>query len=311
MYDIIGDIHGHADELAELLERLGYDRRRGHYSHPDRKAVFVGDFIDRGPKILEVLQIVRPMIDTGSAHAVMGNHEFNAIAYHTPDPDNDGKFLREHNDKNDRQHAETMRQLSVEELRESIEWFRSLPMWLELDGIRVVHACWDIGSINVIQRSLDEHGRDSVTFMQSATRKSSPLFRAVEDVLKGKELSLPDGISFKDKDGHERTEVRIKWFEHPAGKTFSEYALPAIDGVPNEAVPESAWKHVTQFDYANRPVFIGHYWLKADHPALLARNVACVDYSVANGGSLCAYRWDGETELSDGKFVWVDARNRP
>jgi len=56
VYDIIGDIHGYADELTELLERLGYDRRRGHYSHPDRKAVFVGDFIDRGPQILEVLQ---------------------------------------------------------------------------------------------------------------------------------------------------------------------------------------------------------------------------------------------------------------
>lgn len=51
MYDLIGDIHGHAAELISLLELLGYDRHRGYYSHPARKAVFVGDFIDRGPQI--------------------------------------------------------------------------------------------------------------------------------------------------------------------------------------------------------------------------------------------------------------------
>jgi hypothetical protein len=43
-----------------------------------------------------------------------------------------------------------------------------------------------------------------------------------------------------------------------------------------------------------KPVFIGHSWLSAQRPALLADNVACLDYSVAKGGFLCAYRWDGE-----------------
>ena len=55
------------DELLHLLELLGYDRRKGHYSHPTRKAVFVGDFIDRGPQKREVLQFVRPMVESGSA----------------------------------------------------------------------------------------------------------------------------------------------------------------------------------------------------------------------------------------------------
>jgi hypothetical protein len=309
VYDIIGDIHGHADELFQLLELMGYDRRRGHYSHPDRKAVFVGDFIDRGPQILEVLQTVRPMIETGSAYAVMGNHEFNAIAYHTSDPDHDGKFLRDHNEKNDRQHAETMRQLSDDELREFIEWFRSLPMWLEIDGIRVVHACWDDKSIDVIKKSHDEYGDVSTAFMQSATRKSSPLFRAVEDILKGKELPLPNGINYADKEGQVRTEVRARWFEDFSGKTFEQYTLPAVDGVPNEPVPDSASERITPYAPDEMPVFIGHYWLNAEHPSRLAHNVACVDYSVANGGSLCAYRWDGETELDDEKFVWVKARH--
>ena len=40
-----------------------------------------------------------------------------------------------------------------------------------------------------------------------------------------------------------------------------------------------------------KPVFVGHYWLSADRPEILADNVACLDFSVAKGGFLCAYRW--------------------
>jgi len=59
MIDLIGDIHGHADKLEELLLKLGYTKNRGAFSHPDRKVLFVGDYIDRGPKIKETLQIVK------------------------------------------------------------------------------------------------------------------------------------------------------------------------------------------------------------------------------------------------------------
>ena len=60
MYDIIGDIHGHAHELEILLQKLGYQKQHGIYSHPlKRQVIFVGDFIDRGPQIRETLQLVR------------------------------------------------------------------------------------------------------------------------------------------------------------------------------------------------------------------------------------------------------------
>jgi hypothetical protein len=52
-----------------------------------------------------------------------------------------------------------------------------------------------------------------------------------------------------------------------------------------------------------KPVFIGHYWLSASKPEILADNVACLDYSVAKGGFLCAYRWQGEQRLSNDHFV--------
>jgi hypothetical protein len=57
-------------------------------------------------------------------------------------------------------------------------------------------------------------------------------------------------------------------------------------------------------ELSGKPVFVGHYWLSGRQPQLLRRNIACVDWSVAKGGFLRAYRWDGEQELDAGKFIW-------
>ncbi|HEX7333072.1 MAG TPA: polynucleotide kinase-phosphatase [Pyrinomonadaceae bacterium] len=76
-FDIIGDVHGCFDELAALLTRLGYEFTEPfHARHPEgRKAVFVGDLVDRGPKIPEVLKLVMNMTETAHALAVPGNHD--------------------------------------------------------------------------------------------------------------------------------------------------------------------------------------------------------------------------------------------
>jgi Calcineurin-like phosphoesterase len=66
-YDVIGDIHGHAEELRTLLRQLGYEERNGGYVAEGRNAIFVGDFIDRGPAIREVLQIARAMVRRNAA----------------------------------------------------------------------------------------------------------------------------------------------------------------------------------------------------------------------------------------------------
>jgi len=50
MYDLIGDIHGYACELEALLDKLGYRDSNGVFAHPNRRAIFLGDFIDRGPE---------------------------------------------------------------------------------------------------------------------------------------------------------------------------------------------------------------------------------------------------------------------
>jgi len=105
-YDIIGDIHGYSKTLVLMIEKLGYTMKNGFYAHPKRKIIFVGDFIDRGENPLEVLKIVKAMIDNNAAYTVIGNHEYNAIAFNTKNEK--GEFLREHSAKNIKQVQKTL-----------------------------------------------------------------------------------------------------------------------------------------------------------------------------------------------------------
>ena len=139
MYDLIGDIHGYATPLKRLLSKMGYADKDGVWQHPKRKAIFVGDFIDRGPEIREVLHIVKKMIDNGHALAVMGNHEYNAIAY--AHKNSDGNYLRSHNIVHTKQHQKTIDQFSNHstEWNEWIEWFYELPLYLDLGEMPLVN----------------------------------------------------------------------------------------------------------------------------------------------------------------------------
>ena len=310
MYDIIGDIHGHADELVELLERLGYQEIDGIFRHNQRTVIYCGDFIDRGPQISDVLKISKSMVEAGAAQAVMGNHEFNAIAFHTERPKQPGSYFRRHTAHNIRQHAATTQQLTHSELREALEWFRQLPVALDLGHLRVVHACWDPAGIPIVQQGLDQLGRFSPAFLEQASERGNPLFENIERLLKGPEIDLPDGITVRDKEGSNRKRIRIRWFEPPNGHTLASYALPAVTTGNLTSIPLTAPCRPAPYDGDHPPVFIGHYWMPDKTPQPLAHNVACLDYSVAKDGQLCAYRFDGETRLNAAKFVTVPSRGR-
>lgn len=77
------------------------------------------------------------------------------------------------------------------------------------------------------------------------------------------------------------------------------------DELPDDPIPE----HVRIDHDGGKPIFIGHYW-ENGVPKLLSNKVACVDYSVAKGGKLVAYRWDGESHLKLQKFHWVGAQQQ-
>ena len=77
-FDVIGDVHGCYDELVELLDQLGYEVEPDgtDATHPDgRRALFVGDLVDRGPATPAVLRLVMGMAGAGHALVVPGNHE--------------------------------------------------------------------------------------------------------------------------------------------------------------------------------------------------------------------------------------------
>jgi len=303
-YDIIGDVHGCARTLEALLEKLGYRERNGVFCHKRNTAVFLGDFIDRGPRQRRVIDIVRPMIESGSALSVMGNHEYNATAWATR-ADDSNEFLRPHSDRNKKQHIVFLDafQNHQDACDDVIDWFKTLPLWLDLGDLRIVHACWDRQFIARIQSEYGDN-KLSDTLLHDSSRKGGWQYEALETLLKGKEIPLPDGSQFHDKDGNPRQHIRVRWWDQSA-RTYREAFMgpdSALAHIPDEKI---IGDHLIDYTPDAPPVFLGHYWMEG-HPEPLSANIACVDYSVAKpGGKLVAYRWSGE-DLSSDRFVWVD-----
>lgn len=305
-FDIIGDVHGEADALQRLLEKLGYAPVDGCWQHSSRRVIFLGDFIDRGPEQKRVLEVVMPMVRSGNALAVMGNHEFNALAFHSPD--GEGGWLRPHTEKNTDQHQAFLDEYQdPDELGSVLDFFWSLPLWIELDDLRVIHACWDKDQIN---RLATEHAGQVLTpeLLRKASTKSCWEYGAIETLLKGVELPLPDGHEgFLDKEGTRRFDVRVAWWNSDAMTYREAFVGPESEreNIPTQSING---RHRVDYDEAERPLFLGHYWM-SDEPIPLASNIACTDYSVARaGGKLVAYSWFGERLIEPSNFSSVPSR---
>jgi protein phosphatase len=151
-FDIIGDVHGCRAELEQLLAELGYEIDRDAAGRPTgarhpgfRRAVFVGDLVDRGPDTPGVLRLVMGMVAAGTAFCVAGNHEAKLL-----------KALRGKNVKRSHGLDASMEQLDAEseEFRAGVERF--------IDGL-ISHYVLDGGRLVVAHAGLIEryHGRAS------------------------------------------------------------------------------------------------------------------------------------------------------
>ena len=301
-YDIIGDVHGHADALRRLLLKLGYAESQDVFRHETRKAIFVGDFVDRGPAQRDVLGIARNMCEAGTASAVLGNHEFNAIAWATPN--GEGGFLRERSQRHKDQHAEFLGQLveGSPEYNDALHWFQQLPVWLEFPGLRVIHACWHEPSRADLRPYLDNRNRFTKEGLREALQRDSTAYAAAEILMKGPERRLPAKMSFLDANGQKRHDVRIRWWD-PQATTFRRAAIGMDARIGDLPDIELA----IDFRYMeNTPVIFGHYWMEGE-PTVTFSNAACLDFSVARKGYLTAYRWSGELVLSNEQLVYVPA----
>lgn len=317
VYDIIGDIHGSATQLHGLLDVLGWVvDDQGVHRHPDaaRQAIFVGDLIDRGGEQLATLETVSAMVEAGSARIVMGNHEFNAISYATEHPDRNGEHLRPRSDKNRRQHVQFLEQIDESERPRWIDWFRTLPIWLDLGDLRIVHACWHQPSVDLLKEQFGSNhfpGGD-VGFVR-ANRRGDAVWEAIEVLLKGPEIELaayglPD---YSDKDGNPRAAARARWWNAEATTLNLLIDIPdgtmTTDDLEYPPIPEVACQpRDRQLVYQDPiPVVYGHHWRQWEPDEHLdwTQRTACVDFSAVKGGPLVAYQWRGEPAIDPSHYV--------
>ncbi|WP_201534835.1 metallophosphoesterase [Psychrobacter ciconiae] len=298
--DIIGDIHGNADKLKGLLNQLNY-RHNGTYFEPPsgHRALFIGDLIDRGSQELATLEIVFAMIDNDVADAVMGNHEYNALAFATPNPYQPEEYLRSHSEVHRRQHEAFLKEapMGSEQHRYWLKRFYEIPLWLETDYACFVHACWDVDSMAVLKPLLTENNCLAYDALVATSQKDTPEFDALERVLKGVETPLPEGLVMVDKEGAERKNVRVRWWlDDLQSKTIHEIARAPKSNlalIPTDALAEN----INFALKTQKPVFVGHYWLTGN-PEPLSPQVICTDYSAAvDSGYLTCYQLDTKNPL--------------
>ena len=217
----------------------------------------------------------------------------------------EGGHLRKHDIKNIIQHYETLKQFQnrQKEYEDYLDWFKTLPLYYETDQFRAVHACWDAAHIHYLRQHLKE-GLLTDELIYQSVASGTPLNEAIDDILKGKEMKMPDGLFFKDKDGTKRTDIRIKWWENPATITYKQISVESIDNLPESAIEVRHMQHPNYYRADDKIVFFGHYWLKGQ-PSIYRDNICCLDYSVAKGGHLVAYRMDAEYTLNNAKLVYV------
>jgi hypothetical protein len=120
----------------------------------------------------------------------------------------------------------------------------------------------------------------------------------------GKEIRMPEGLTFTDKDGTVRSEIRIKWWEDPSQSTYRKMSVVPMENLPDKPIDVSLLNNSNYYTPLEKSVFFGHYWVSGQ-PKIIRENICCLDYSVAKNGILVAYRFDGERELTNEKFVFA------
>lgn len=298
--DIVGDVHGEKEALDNLLQLLGYDDQGRHPEH--RKLVFIGDLCDRGPDSVGVIRLVRGMVENGTAFAILGNHELNLLR----DERKDGNdWFWSEGTRRDQKYSPFVAALP-EERDEIRSFLRSLPLALEREDLRVVHAAWHAPSIEVARR-LDEEAQLPDLFAQWEDElRQSDRYRQIaaqcERELEQWGPSLDDssveppllaGIGLRDE-------------LHQLGNPL-RVLTSGIERLGSEPFFSSGkWRFAERVrwwdEYGDStPVVIGHYWRRLQpvdrtafgkgDPDLFSgyeptawhgerRNVFCVDYSV-------------------------------
>ena len=325
--DIIGDVHGEIDALRALLVRLGCDWERGVAQRP---IVFVGDLVDRGPDSPAVVELVMKLVEQGIAQCVLGNHELNILF--DLEKEGNGWFRGDASDayqvKDEDGVVDHVFQ-SVLATKEQAERFRcffaTLPLVLEREDLRVVHACWYGKAVSQLPNEGDvaSLGRKWAKDIHMGFKKRGLWELEKAERAEFGDLKRLDIPPTRDLPAHAEA-AQDRQSLHPIKVLTSGREIR----VPFEEVffVGGKWRFVRRFDWWNHyedepAVVVGHYWRRrhnawvegkpdpwsTDKPTDWAgprRNVFCVDYSVGRrfhernhgktdqfSGGLAALRW--------------------
>ena len=329
--DIIGDVHGELGALERLLDRLGVDPVALTAPRP---LVFVGDLVDRGPDSYGVVRLVQRLHAAGLAHCVAGNHELNLLAGQRKEGN---QWAR--SDELERFHMPFEGELisgvfhskpAPEAKREDMLTFlRELPLLLERDDLRVVHACWWPEAV----ASLPERG-DIATLSKDWQRQIDSKLKA-DGWIKRRSAELAAAAQLKDPqappsvkpEAHVHvTEARQRLNPIRALTSGLERPLRAHE---RGEFKGGKWRYLRRMEWwreyrERQSVVVGHYWRSrvnaasgtwvTETPTSWAGplgNVFCVDYSVGRRfaerqvgrstfqGALAALRWPERTLVFD------------
>lgn len=288
-FDFIGDVHGCFEKLCDLLEKMGYTKDDdGVYFHSNTKAFFLGDIVDGGPEVVKTFLMVKAMVEKGYAFMIMGNHEINLLAINTK---SGSSWLRERSNSKLKQCVKSLDLLFSPEVKDHMNFIKSLPFYVETKNFRAVHACWDKPSISILDQLLNPDKTISQNeFELMFLNKGGFAYDAMEKVLKGLEVHLPDSQVYTDKYGKKRDHARFIWWDKN-----QDLEIPTNGSI---AIP---------YDKYSDPkiVLFGHYWRKGT-PLVNDPYTLCLDYSAMANGVLTAYRYSsGDTTLFPDKILFL------
>jgi hypothetical protein len=322
--DIVGDIHGEHDALEILLDHLGYSENGVHPEN--RKLVFVGDFCDRGPDSPRVLSRIQQLVENGSALAILGNHELNLLRNEAKE--GTGWFFESRTETDGKKFGPFMK-ATVEEKNKIVEFLKTLPIALEREDLRIVHAAWIENDIATIRCILSD---DLLSFFNSFEQA---IVNQREE-LNAEILAESNRLSSSLED---RTIEPPFLCSHAKLAELQQMNNPIkilTSGVERcGTVPfysSGRWRFVERIkwwkDYDSKiPVIVGHYWRRStvvtpgahakgdpdmfqeEHPLGWhgkRKNVFCIDYSVGGRSAIRRNQFENENTLKLAALRWPE-----
>ncbi|NND54232.1 MAG: metallophosphoesterase [Gammaproteobacteria bacterium] len=335
--DIVGDIHGEIDALRQLLAGLGYDEAG---NHPDgRRLVFVGDLVDRGPDSPAVLRAVRDLVNNGNAQCILGNHELNLLR----DDEKHGNSWWTAPEKETEHEVARIDDVEKTAMR---DWLETLPLVLERDDLRVVHACWNDAAVETLRalNGPDYRVADLYDEYQRALYDEMAELRFMNQVRKEWAQFMP---KLEDPDW----DAKFMPFKAELDRRSQmDNPISVVTSGEEETADKpfwagGRWRMVSRVKWWERyddeqAVVFGHYWRRFKDAAIILsdkygpdlfdgvephhwmgqrNNVYCVDFSVGARASqraageseqvcsLAAVRWpEGEVVHDDGRRFMLE-----